>query len=214
MAGPRGRAVAVGVQVTWTAAAAAELPFEIEWAAQIGTAQSDQSGSVTVDGWGNIYISGLTRGSLGGPNAGASDAFLAKFDASGNVLWSRQIGTSSTDPSRSVAVDTAGNAYITGTTEGSLGGPNAGASGAFLTKFDPFGNVLWTHQFGTVDTDQSFSVAVDGTGNVYSSGFTDGSLGGPNAGDFDAFLVKFAVPEPASITLLALGGLAMLRRGR
>ena len=55
------------------------------------------------------------------------------------------------------------------------------------------------------------ALAVDSEGNVYSSGYTYGDLGGTNAGDFDAFLVKFTVPEPTSLSLLALGGLALLR---
>lgn len=179
-----------GVSMTGADAVAAELPLQIEWSAQIGTPESDQSGSVAVDGWGNVYISGLTRGSLGGPNAGSSDAFLTKFNASGHVLWTRQVGTASTDPSRSVAVDGEGNAYITGTTGGSLGGPNAGFRDAFLMKFDPSGNQVWSRQIGTTATDTSNAVAVDAWDNVYISGVTDGSLGGPNAGLEDAYLVK------------------------
>jgi hypothetical protein len=84
---------------------------------------------------GNAYISGWTYGSLGGPNAGIVDAFLAKYDSSGALLWTRQVGTTSFDSGQSVAVDGLGNAYISGETWGSLGGPNAGSSDAFLVKF-------------------------------------------------------------------------------
>ncbi len=184
------------------------------WTQQIGTTSSDSSYAVTTDSTGNVYISGYTEGDLGGTNAGSLDACLTKLDASGNVLWSRQIGTYATDRSYGVAVDSSGNIFISGFTGGSLDGTNLGSSDAFLTKYDASGNLLWTQQFGTMDTDESRALAVDSAGNVYSSGYTNGSLVGTNAGDWDAFLVKFTVPEPTSLSLLALGGLALLRRGR
>jgi hypothetical protein len=173
------------------AAYAAEAPYEVAWVRQIGTPSWDYSYSVAVDASGNAYISGYTYGSLGGPNAGSVDAFLAKYDASGSLLWTRQMGTTSEDYSHSVAVDGLGNAYISGYTGGSLGGPGAGNGDAFLVKYDSSGSLLWTRQIGTFSTDYSRCVAVDGLGNAYISGYTWGSLGGPNASGGDAFLAKY-----------------------
>jgi hypothetical protein len=92
-------------------------------------------------------------------------------------------------------VDGSGNAFISGYTYGSLGWSNAGNSDAYIAKYGPAGNLLWIQQLGTSDYDWSSSVAVDGSGNVFISGRTYGSLGGTNAGELDAFLVKFAVLE-------------------
>jgi len=182
------------------------------WTEQLGTSANDLSYSVAVDGSGNAFISGYTQGSLGGHNAGCGDAYLAKYDPTGNLLWAEQLGTSKWDASYSVAVDGSGNAFISGYTSGSLGGPNAGSSDAYLAKYDTAGTLLWTEQLGTSEGDTSYSVAVDGPGNAFISGQTYGSLGGPNAGNCDAFLVKFAVPEPCSLMLLGLGGLALIRK--
>jgi hypothetical protein len=163
----------------------------ILWTRQIGTTAEEWSYSTAVDGSGNAYITGHTHGSLGGPNAGIDDAFLVKYDALGNVVWTRQTGTSAWDEGTSVAVDVSGNAYISGHTTGNLGGPNAGGWDAFLVKYDNSGNLLWTRQIGTSQNEESWSVAVDGSGNAYITGWTAGSLGGPNAGSRDVFLAKY-----------------------
>ncbi len=184
------------------------------WTQQIGSSSNDFSQSVAVDGSGNSYISGYTSGVLGDSSSGAEDAFLTKFDSLGNEVWSSQIGTASYDRSFSVAVDASGNAYISGQTFGVLGDSSAGGYDAFLTKFDSLGDEVWTQQIGTGSNDFSYSVAVDALGNAYISGVTLGDLGGTNAGGTDAFLVKYEVPEPASLSLLAIGGLALIRRRR
>ncbi len=190
------------------------------WSRQFGSNYTTEIGrSVAIDGFGNPYVGGHTSGDIGGPSAGGTDAFVVKFDDEGNELWSRQIGTSSADYGHTMDVDAAGNAYIAGPTRGSLGGPNEGDYDVFLTKFDPSGNELWSQQIGTPYWDEARSVAVDAFGSAYVSGRTKGGLVGPNAGSYgsdDAFLIKFEnpIPEPATLSLLALGGLVALRKTR
>ena len=166
------------------------------WMSQIGTSGADYGSAVAVDLAGNTYVSGKTYGDLGGPNAGGWDAYLSKFDAAGNTLWTKQFGTSSSDLSQAVVVDAAGNVFVSGSTNGDLGGPNVGSSDVFLMKFDAVGNELWTTQLGTIDIDSGQSVAIDADSNVYITGYTYGDLGGVNAGNLDAFLAKYEVPEP------------------
>ena len=176
--------------VSTVVAFATELPYQVEWIQQLGTSESDWNRSVAiVDD--SVYVTGTTRGDLGGTSVGDWDAYLAKYDLSGTLLWTQQLGTSGYDNSWCVAVDDAGNAYISGRTDGSLDGPNAGDFDAFLAKFDPSGTNLWTRQVGTSAYDESWSITTDGFGNLYISGYTDGDLGDINAGHSDAFLAKY-----------------------
>lgn len=187
----------------------------LAWTRQLGTSSDDRSFGLAVDGAGNAYISGLTSGSLDGTNAGSDDAFLSRYNADGTLAWTRQLGTSSDDVSNGVAVDGAGNAYITGFTRGSLEGINAGGDDMFLTRYNADGTLAWTRQLGTSSSDFSLGVALDGMDNAYISGWTDGSLDGTNAGGWDTFLVKFSnVPEPSSFAMLGLCGVVLARRRR
>lgn len=184
------------------------------WVEQLGTWQTDDSLSTAVDGSGNVFISGRTSDNLGGAHAGGSDAFLAKYDPDGNMLWISQLGTATRDGSSSVAVDGSGNAFISGYTAGALGDTFWASHDAFLAKYDAAGNLRWVEQLGTDAWDVSMSMAIDKSNNVLMSGYTEGSFGGNNVGYDDTFLVKFVVPEPCAMSLLILGGLAVRRRRR
>jgi hypothetical protein len=171
--------------------------------------------AVAADGLGNVYIAGTTAGSLGGTNAGLSDAFIRKYDASGSVVWTRQFGTSAADYCDGVSADRSGNVYIVGSTTGSLAAPNAGDFDAFVAKFDSSGDLSWTKQLGTNAADYSDGISADGLGNVYMTGHTLGSLGSPNFGSYDAFVVKISdVPEPNTLSLVAIGGIGLMARLR
>ena len=82
-------------------------------------------------------------------------------------------------------------AMVTGSTTGNLGGPNAGGADAFISKYDASGTLQWNRQLGTSGRDLSHGVSADGLGSVYISGYTAGSLAGPNAGHYDAFISKY-----------------------
>ena len=183
----------------------------LQWTQQFGTSSSDEGRGVSADGLGNVYISGLTEGDLGGPNAGYNDAFIRKYDASGTLQWTQQFGTSNSDSSLDASADGLGSVYIAGKINGD---PELylGEADAFISKYDASGTLEWTQQFGSAEYDLAGAVSADGLGNVYISGYTDGSLGGPNAGGSDAFVAKFGapVPEPSSVMLLACGVVAGL----
>jgi hypothetical protein len=137
------------------------------WSLQVATSARDASRAIAVDAVGNVYLGGLTEGSLGGPSLGGTDAFLLKFDPAGNQLWARQFGTSAYDAVLAAAVDNDGNILLSGESQGSLGGPNAGSSDAILLKFDPMGNELWSRQAGTTAHESAYGLAVDHLGSAY-----------------------------------------------
>jgi hypothetical protein len=195
----------------------------LQWTKRLGAGSGQHIGqSVSTDALGNVYFSGSTDKSLGGPSAGSTDVFLFKYDAAGNLQWSRQFGTATGEAAGSVSADDLGNVYLAGGTQGSLvGGPDAGLGRAdvFLTKFNAAGDRQWTQQLGTSTTDYSGGVAADRFGNVYIAGATYGDLGGPNTGgSADVFIAKyndFIIPEPATGLLVAIATLLFgTRRNR
>jgi Beta-propeller repeat len=82
-----------------------------------------------------VYIAGNTNGNLGGTAAGAGDAFVAKYDSSGNELWTQLLGTARPDIARSVSADERGAAYVAGQTGGNLGAASAGGFDVFVAKY-------------------------------------------------------------------------------
>lgn len=163
------------------------------WLRQFGTTKTDVANGVAVDQAGSIYLTGYTDSAFSGyTNAGYSDAFVAKYNSNGAQVWIRQFGKNTKDIANGVAVDKSGSIYITGTTQGSLGATNAGTFDPFTAKYNSTGTQVWIRQFGTRGTDIANGVAVDKTGSVYITGYTEGVLDPPNSGGAnDAFLAKY-----------------------
>ncbi len=164
---------------------------------QFGSPGDDQTTSVASDGAGGVYLGGSTTGGLNGPNAGRSDAWIARYDgATGNQLWLRQLGTSADDFANGVAPDGSGGVYVTGHTEGSPGGPYLGDTDVWLARYDSVGNQLWFRQLSSTGNlfsyDYAYGAAADGSGGVYVTGQTTGSLGGQFFGaGADAFVAHY-----------------------
>ncbi|MEW6566477.1 MAG: SBBP repeat-containing protein [Spirochaetota bacterium] len=108
-----------------------------------------------------------------------------------DVLNAWQFGTAEFDGATALTVDTGGNIIVAGFTKGSLSGASAGISDAFVRKYDPKGNELWTRQFGTAESDGATALAVDPGGNIIVAGYTGGNLFGSSAGKNDAFVRKY-----------------------
>ncbi|KKL57433.1 hypothetical protein LCGC14_2235450, partial [marine sediment metagenome] len=111
------------------------------------------------------------------------DAFLLKYDSSGNLLWNKSWGGFDNDYGRGIALDDSGYVFIMGYTE-SYG---AGGWDALLLKYDSSGNLLWNKTWGGSSIDNGGKIALDGLGNVFITGYTE-SYG---AGQRDVLLLKF-----------------------
>ncbi|HEY9740689.1 MAG TPA: SBBP repeat-containing protein [Coleofasciculaceae cyanobacterium] len=175
-----------------------------QWVTQYGTADYEWSWDVRTDSQGNVYTTGWTLGDLAGTgNAGSYDSYLTKFDSEGNQLWVKQFGTAGDDEAYSLFIDQNDNLFVSGYTDGNLGGTNAGSFDAWVASFDTSGNQQWITQFGTPDRDESYGVTADNFGNLFVTGVTQGSLGASNAGSFDGWVAKL---DATTGTLLNFNG--------
>ena len=152
---------------------------------------ADEGVGITVDSAKNTYITGITN-SLNFPTSagafqtaqGNNDVFIVKFDASGSLVYSTYIGGSGNDEATSIKVDSAGNAYITGstdspnfpTTTGAFETSPHGGSDVFVAKLNPTGSaLLYSTYLGGSSDDEAFGLATDVSGNAYVTGVTDSS---------------------------------------
>ena len=119
---------------------------EVEWTRTLGTPASDNPGGTVIDGQGNVYIGGRTAGSLAAVHQGSWDPALAKYDAAGNLQWSRQWGTSDIDIVGSIVVDGVGNVLL-GTPRTPIESPGSLPSETSIRKVSPSGDTLWTRPF-------------------------------------------------------------------
>ena len=185
----------------------------IKWAkgdSSINASGGANTYGMCTDAYGNCYVSGgfldtvyFDSIRLAGSRFG--NAFLAKYDSSGNVLWAKSSSDTLEDYSWGVAVDVFGNSYITGKYQTSVSfGPYtlSGSlySNIFIVKYDPSGNVLWAKSSqGIGYNNLGTAVTTDLNGNIYLTGFFDStsiSFGtqtiiNPNPHWYNAFLVKY-----------------------
>lgn len=166
------------------------------WTRQLGSIESDTAHAVATDASGNVFIAGEAEDALPGQSAisgnGSVDSFVAKYDSTGTLLWTRQFGTSTQDVVRGVTTDSSGNVVVAGYVSGTLTGyaSPGGAYDILLRKYDGSGTEVWTRRLGSAGSDFAESVAIVGGGNVAVAGYTQGTLTGQtSAGGTDAFAI-------------------------
>jgi hypothetical protein len=179
------------------------------WSKGFGDSADQQANAVAVDNVGNTYAAGQFAGTmnLGSTPAtlltsqGGYDAYVAKLDSAGTLVWSKGLGGAGNQTSLAVAVDWSGTVAISSSLMGTTdygGGPitaYSAASDIVLAKYTSAGAFVWAQRFGDVGTDQARRVWFDPSGNLFATGITTTSInfgGGalPWAGGEDIFLVK------------------------
>ncbi len=175
----------------------------LSYSSFFGGAGNEAARALALDGAGNVYIAGYTTTSnlpvsrtavqfaYGGQTANfmTGDAFVAKFSPSGALLYLTYLGGSADDVASAIAVDAAGNAYVTGYTNSSKfpissSAPQRtyrGAGGnmivtfgdAFVTKIGPNGDqILYSTYLGGTQDDMGLGIALDSAGEAYITGTT------------------------------------------
>ena len=175
------------------------------WAKSVGGGSTDTAAAIAVDASGNVYTTGYFDGTVdfdpgGGisnlTSAGNQDVFVSKLDSTGNFVWAKRLGGINSDIALAVAVDGAGNVFTAGYFSATADfDPGAGTSNltsaggsqdVFVSKLDSSGNFVWAKRFGGTDNDVANAVAVDGAGNVYTTGYFIGTVDfDPGAGTAD-----------------------------
>lgn len=173
---------------------------------------------ITLDAGDNIFITGQTESATGIATTGAYqtilgdgvDAFIAKFNSTGtSLIWGTYYGGTEdvTTIGNSIAVDANDEVYVSGYTDSPSGIATTsayqttygGSGDAFVAKFNSTGSsLLWGTYYGGASEDQSNCIALDGSDNVYITGFTSSNSGiaTPGAyqttvGNINAFVAKF-----------------------
>ncbi|AWV99554.1 SBBP repeat-containing protein [Arcticibacterium luteifluviistationis] len=162
---------------------------------------------VALDASGNVYVVGkyegtATFGATSISSVGNEDIFIAKYNAMGTLQWLQSAGGTSDDRGHSVEVDSAGNVYVTGyyegtATFGATSKTSAGSRDIFIAKYSTGGTLQWLQSAGGSSGDEGNSVAIDASGNVYSTGFyqgtvTFGASSKTSAGFYDVFLARIS----------------------
>jgi hypothetical protein len=183
--------------------------------------------STAADALGNVYVVGsfysqtLTLGAFTLTNTDTTgfwaDIYIVKYDASGNVLWAKSIGSTGQDEIASIATDPMGNIFVSGsfgyTTSITIGtntitnatNNNGWGYDIFVAKYDANGNVIWAQGAGGAGSnDYILGVSSDASGNVFITGkyytpsITFGSTTLYNTDtsstnvSFDSFVVKYS----------------------
>ncbi|MBU1240794.1 SBBP repeat-containing protein [Myxococcota bacterium] len=125
----------------------------MSWLKLIGSTGTDNCKDLAIDGSGNVFVTGIVRGAMGGFPADAfGNAYVIKYNSGGILQWTRVWGSTGSDGASAIALAPGGEIFIAGGTDGDLGGTSSGYDDAFVSKLDASGTVLWTTQGAAADT--------------------------------------------------------------
>jgi hypothetical protein len=167
----------------------------LQWNTFYGSDNPDTGRDLAVDDSGNTYITGETGTQWSGPYA-----YVLKLDTDGVRQWDTLMGSSQGSKGWAVTVDGDGNSYVVGHSDESWGDPispytsdGESTDDGFVAKLDSGGTVQWNAFLGSAEDDQARGIAVDGSRNIYVSGYSEATWGSPvnpHDGFDDDFVAK------------------------
>jgi len=165
--------------------------FTAKIAPNTGTADAK---ATATDVNGNVYVVGSVTEDLGaGIVQGDQDVYLRKYDAAGQLVWSRLLGSSERASGFAIATDANGNVAIAGKVSDRLTTTSiGGGDDTFVTKYDSEGREIFTRQVAPITDDQANALAFGADGSLYVAGQTKGSVaaGVTHGGGVDAYVMK------------------------
>lgn len=157
------------------------------WATSAGGISDDYGSKMEIDPLGNVYVTGhfesdsISFGTSTLINDGLwVDNFIVKYNTVGQVLWAKSIDGEISIMPTSISIDASSNVYLTGSfysdsisfgtniLTNAIG--NGYSSDIFVVKYDSSDNVVWAKSVGGIDSETSYSIALDTSDNVYITG--------------------------------------------
>ena len=173
------------------------------WNTFLGSISTDEGYAIAVDSSGNAYVTGWcwsTWGSPIRPFSEGKDAFVVKLDRNGTLQWSTFLGGIGNDIGRGVAVDSNGNAYVTGISTWDWGSPIRPFTtyeNAFVAKLDANGALVWNTFLGGPGSaiHDGYAITLDSNGDIWVTGASSVTWGSPvrpfsGSGSNDAFVAQ------------------------
>ncbi len=171
------------------------------WNTFLGSTADDYGRGISVDGSGNVYVTGTSRATWGAPLSaflGSPEVFVAKLNSNGHLLWNTFLGSMNSDYGWGITVDLSNNVYVTGSSTSFWGQPviNGHAGGyydAFVAKLSSSGALQWNTFMGSTASDEGRSITTDSSGDVYVTGYSSATWGLPvnaHAGGNDLFVAR------------------------
>jgi uncharacterized repeat protein (TIGR01451 family) len=196
---------------------------ELAYSTYLGGANNDRGRGIVLDSAGNTYITGYTYSSdfptlnpLQPINHGYTEVFVTKIKADGSaLLFSTYLGGADWDEAYGIALDSVGNAYITGFTYSTdfptlnpIQPTNHGNADTFVTKIKADGSaLLFSTYLGGSGWDVANGIVVDSAGNAYITGYSNSTdfptlnpLQPTNHGSYDAFVTKITFQVSLTVT--------------
>ena len=156
----------------------------LTWLTFLGGGGTDTADDIAVDANGNVYVVGNSNAAWGSPvraYTASQDAFVAKLDSGGALIWHTFLGGSEVDRGYDIAVDANGNVYVVGNSNAAWGSPRCArirqVRMGTWRNWIQVARPTWHAFMGGSGLDDSIGVAADGNGNVYVSGKSNATWG-------------------------------------